>query len=141
MKIGITSVKIRNVRERTRSRYSRLATIRILLAMARHSGLDAARADTLDEDLVQRGLHELELLDVRAGVDQAAEQELRVGVGRQLELEVVVGVVALPNERGIPKDLVDSIASASRQHERDVSRTVRVFHRRDAAIQHLLAAR
>src|SRR4029079_5387039 len=98
MKIGITSVKIRNVRERTRSRYSRLATMRILLAMAGHPGLDAARADTLDDDLGQRRLHALELLDVDAGVDQPAQEQVRGGFWRQRELEVVVGVVALSHE-------------------------------------------
>ena len=41
-----------NQRERTRSRYSRFATVNIL-SMAGHPCLDALGADTLEEDLVQ----------------------------------------------------------------------------------------
>src|SRR5689334_24757040 len=98
MKTGINNVKARNVRERTRSRYSRLATMRIFLSMARHPRFDAARADALEEDLVQRGLHELEAFDVRACLDQPSQEKLRVGVRVELELEIVVAVVATPHE-------------------------------------------
>jgi hypothetical protein len=69
--------------------------------MTGHPRLDATRADTLEENLVQRRLHELEALDVRAGVDQAAQQKLRVGVRKKLELEIVRVVVAPPHERRI----------------------------------------
>ena len=42
-----------NQRDRTRSRYSRLATMKIFLSMARHPRLDARGADTLEEDLME----------------------------------------------------------------------------------------
>jgi hypothetical protein len=41
-----------NQRERTRSRYSRFATVNSL-SMSGHPRLDALRADTLKEDLMQ----------------------------------------------------------------------------------------
>jgi hypothetical protein len=49
---GPSSVPMMNQRDRTRSRYSRLNTT-ISLPMSRHPLLDAARPDTLQEDLVQ----------------------------------------------------------------------------------------
>ena len=55
--------------ERTRSRYSRLMTTKSL-SMAGHPRLDARGADRVEEDLVERRLHELEALDDRAGVDE-----------------------------------------------------------------------
>ena len=66
-----------NQRERTRSRYSRLATMKNFLSMAGHPRFDARGADALEEDLMERRLHQLEALDVRAGVDQPAQQHLR----------------------------------------------------------------
>src|SRR5688572_5474244 len=52
-KTGPSSVAMTNHFDRTRSRYSRLKTTNVLLAMAGHSLLDALRADPLQEDLVQ----------------------------------------------------------------------------------------
>ena len=63
-KSGPSSVPMRNHFERTRSRYSRLMTAQSL-AMSAHPLLDARGADLLEEDLVQRGLHELEALHAR----------------------------------------------------------------------------
>ena len=50
---GTSSVTAMNQRERTRSRYSRLATIKIFLSMTGHPRLDALGTDTLEEDLVK----------------------------------------------------------------------------------------
>src|SRR5438128_9131502 len=90
---GTSNVPTTNQRVRTRSRYSRFATMRIFLSMARHPGLDAFGTDTLDEDLMERRLHELEAFDVRAGIEQASQQNLWVRRRRELELDVVVVVV------------------------------------------------
>ena len=50
---GTASVITMNQRDRTRSRYSRLATMKIFLSMAGHPCLDARGADTLEEDLME----------------------------------------------------------------------------------------
>src|ERR1700749_3734795 len=97
---GTASVMTRNHRERTRSRYSRLATTKSL-PMAGHPLLDARGADALQEDLVQRRLHELESFDAGARFDQPAQQHLRIGVGGELELEEIVGVIHLAHERAV----------------------------------------
>src|SRR5450432_4109901 len=76
---GASAVLSRYHFERTRSRYSRLM-IAQSLAMSAHSRLYARRANRVEEDAVQRGLHELEALDRGAGVDELAEKELRVRV-------------------------------------------------------------
>ncbi len=52
---------------RTRSRYSRLMTTQSL-SMACHPHFDAGGADFVEEDLVQRRLHEFESLDPGARV-------------------------------------------------------------------------
>ena len=82
-------------RVRTRSRYSRFATTKICITHGRSSPLRRLGTDALEEDLVQRRLHQLEPLDRRAGVDEPAQQHLRVAPRRQLELEEVVLVVRL----------------------------------------------
>src|SRR4051812_5979584 len=91
---GIASVLMMNQRERTRSRYSRLATTKSL-PMAGHPCLDARRADTLEEDLMQRRLHELEPFYASTGFKKPVQQCLRISVRRELDLEVVVVVVHL----------------------------------------------
>src|SRR3954468_22896318 len=141
MNTGMSSVNMRNVRDRTRSRYSRLATMRILLAMARHPRLDAACADSLKKNLVQRGLHQLESLDVRSGVDQPSEKDLCIGVRIELDLEVVVAVVAPPNERGITEQCRHAVVSAARQRQRDVPGAGGLLYFCHAPVEHLLAAR
>jgi hypothetical protein len=77
-KNGPKSVTITNHLVRTRSRYSRLMTAQSL-AMSAHPLFDAGGADALQEDLVQRGLHLLESLDARAGLEHSLEQHLRIG--------------------------------------------------------------
>src|SRR3954471_24046519 len=80
---GPSRVPTRNHLERTRSRYSRLNTTPSLrmLALSTHSLLDASSADFLEEDLVQRRLHELEPLDRSPGLHDAPEELLRLGAG------------------------------------------------------------
>src|SRR6185437_10724152 len=122
IRTGTSSVATMKERERTRSRYSRLATIRILLAMAGHPRFDAGHADALDEDLVERRLHELEPLDPRAGGDQPVQQRLRVGLRCELQLEVVVRVVDLVHELPVVQHLAYAVLRAADQRERHVSR-------------------
>src|SRR6185503_11327683 len=91
---GTMKVMTRNQRERTRSVNSRFATISSLLsAMSAHPRLHAGHADALQEDLVQRRLHQLEPFDAGARVDQATQQPLRVRVRRELDLEKARGLV------------------------------------------------
>src|SRR5512143_2826987 len=141
MSTGTSSVIAMNHRERTRSRYSRLATTKILLSMARHPGFDAARADALYENLMQRRLHQLESLDARARVDQAAKQRLRIGAGRHLDLEESVVLVEFLDERCVAQHGSDAIERAVREAQRDVSSAVFLSDRGNASVEHLLAAR
>src|SRR5215217_237785 len=101
MSAGTSSVMTMNHLDRTRSRYSRLATTKILLTMARHPGFYAVRADALNEDLVQRRLHELETLDAGASFDEPAQQQLRIGAGGQLDLEEAIVLVELLHEAAV----------------------------------------
>src|SRR5688500_14321964 len=109
MKSGPMSVPMMNHFVRTRSMNSRRTTATSLgyqwLAMAAHVLLDAGGADFLQEDLVQRGLHELEAVDRGPGRDEAAEQLLRVGAGRQLHLDEPVLVVGAIDERAVGEDV------------------------------------
>src|SRR5579885_2161928 len=109
---GTSSVMMRNDFDRTRSKYSRFATTIILLAMSGQPRFDAGGADTLEEDLMQRGLHELEALDARARVDEPAQQDLRVRVRRELDLEIVVVVVELRHELRVAQHGADAVLRA-----------------------------
>src|SRR3954470_20234074 len=97
---GANSVLTTKKRDTTRSRYSRL-TIAQSLAMSAHPRLDPRRADPFQEDLVQRGLHELEARDVHSSGDEPAQQLLRRRAGRELDLEVAVLVVHPTDERAV----------------------------------------
>src|SRR5664279_367857 len=105
-KSGASAVLSRYHFERTRSRYSRLM-IAQSLAMSAHSRLDARRANRVEENAVQRGLHELEALDGGAGVDQLAEEKLRVGNRCELDLDGAIRIVDAFDERAIGEDLGD----------------------------------
>src|SRR5215831_18536024 len=131
---------IMNARVRTRSRYSRLATMRTFLSMARHPRLDARGADTLEEDLMERRLHQLEPLDVRARVDQPTEQELRIGVRCELQLEEVVAVVDLAHELRVAKHVPGAVVRTAAKRQRHVAHAGVSLHRRDGSVEHLLAA-
>src|SRR5947207_1814572 len=112
MSTGTSKVIAMNHRDRTRSKYSRLATTKIFLSMTRHPGFYGARADALNEHLMERRLHQLESLDARSGVHEPPEQRLRIRVGRQLDLvESIVFVEAL-HETRIAQDRADAIQSA-----------------------------
>src|SRR5689334_22123662 len=98
---GMSSVAMMNHRVRTRSRYSRLATMKTFLSMAGHPRLDALGTDTFEEDLMKGGLHQLEPFDVGARVDQSPEQLLRIRRRSELDLEKVRVVVDGANELSI----------------------------------------
>src|SRR5262245_28650164 len=110
---GTASVPMMNQRERTRSRNSRFATMKILLSMARHPRLDASSADALQEDLMERRLHQLEPFDLRAAIDEPTQQNLRIRTWCQLQLEVVVGVIDLLHELVIAQQLTDAIVCSA----------------------------
>src|SRR4051812_25654205 len=89
---GPSNVPMRNHFDRTRSKYSRWNTTASLrmLTLATHALLDARGADLLEEDLVQRRLHQLEALDRSPGVHHAAQQRLRIGARSKLDFVVAV---------------------------------------------------
>src|SRR5512146_1889575 len=128
IRTGTSRVTATNQRERTRSMYSRLVTMNIFLSMAGHPRFDATRADALQEDFMERRLHQLEPLDVGAGIDQPAEQELRVGARRQLDLEKVRVVVEPVDERPVAEDGAHAVLRAAGESKRDVPRARRASH-------------
>src|SRR3954469_20284131 len=97
MSAGISNVMMTNHLERTRSMNSRLMTTNSL-SMAGHPLFDALGADTLNEDLMQRWLDELEALDDRARLHQAFQNFLSVSAGNELQLEETVLVVDFRDE-------------------------------------------
>src|SRR4051794_19882167 len=105
-KIGPKNVAIKNHFDRTRSTYSRLMTAHSL-AMSAHSLFNSGGADLLQEDLMQRRLNHLESLNRRAGVDDSAQQRLRIRAGSQLDLEKSIGVVGALDQRVVAQDLHD----------------------------------
>src|SRR5438874_155351 len=131
MSTGTRSVITTNSRVRTRSRYSRLATMRIFLSMAGHPLLDAARAHAVDEDLVQRRLDELEPFDRGAGVDQPAQQHLRIGLRRQLELEEPIVIAELAHQPRIAQHVTNAVLrrapSGAAQAQRHGATAVRLL--------------
>src|SRR5205807_6957357 len=100
---GPRNVATRNHLERTRSVYSRSRTARSL-PMPAQSLLDAGGADLLQEDLVQRRLHELEPFDRGTGVHEPTEEQLRVGGRRELDLVEPVLVIDPADERPVRED-------------------------------------
>src|SRR6185437_3359908 len=118
---GTASVPRMNQRERTRSMYSRFATAINLLSMSGQPLFDASRADALQEDLMQRRPHQLEALDVRARLDEPAQQHLRIGGRRQLQLEKVVVLVQLADQRRVAQHAPHAVVRAARERERDVA--------------------
>src|SRR5919199_5512690 len=114
---GTITVPTANQRDRTRSMYSRgipthsLSTGGDLRLGPRAADAGGARsANALQEDLGERGVHELEPLDRRAGVDQSPEQALRVGARRELDLESAVRVVDAAHERAVGEDPRGAVA-------------------------------
>src|SRR5688572_33102840 len=89
---GPKTVAMMNHLVRTRSMYSRLMTAQSL-AMTRHPRLHAFGADLLEENLMQRRLHQLEPLHDGSAAHDRAQQLLRVGAGLELDLEEPVRVV------------------------------------------------
>src|SRR5688500_9067634 len=89
---GPKTVAMMNHLVRTRSMYSRLMTAQSL-PMARHPRLHALGADFLQEDLMQRRLHQLESLYSCSAADDGAQQLLRVGARLELHLKEPVRVV------------------------------------------------
>src|SRR5512140_412578 len=124
--------------ERTRSRYSRLMIAKSL-PMTAHARLDAGRAHRVEEDAMQRWLHQLEALDVRACIHQPAKQKLRARTGGELELHGAMRVVERPHERTISEDFVHGRGPILPEPERDVLSPVLGLDGRDRAIEHLLA--
>src|SRR5918999_3147436 len=106
MSAGTSSVPTRNHFERTRSRYSRLMTTQSLstdgnlrLGAGPCDVACVRGPDTLEEDLMQRRMNELEALDRGARLDELAQQPLWVGFRRQLDLERPIRVVDAGDER------------------------------------------
>lgn len=77
------------------------------------SSLYALATDLLDEDMVQRRPNELEALDRRAGLQQAAEQELWIGAGGQLDLERPVRVIEARDEPAVGEDRTHAVGGAA----------------------------
>src|SRR5579885_3328879 len=80
---GASNVRTRNVRVRTRSRYSRFRITQILRIRLSHH---------IDEDLFERRLHHFELVEPRFGGSEP-QQVLRVGIRSQAYLYVVPVIV------------------------------------------------
>src|SRR5437763_4655331 len=145
MNTGTNNVIITNHRERTRSRYSRLATTQNL-SMTGHPRLDAACADAFDENLMKRWENELEALDASARLHESAKELLGIGPGCQLDLEIAVVVVEALDESRVAEDMADAILAGPRatrtdQRERDVALPGTRANRRHFAIEHFFAAR
>ena len=81
--------------------YSRRITAQSL-AMSGHSLFDAGGPYRVEEDAVQRGLHELEALDARPRRDEPPEERLRIGAGCELHFEGPVGIVGPRSENPQP---------------------------------------
>src|SRR4051794_24040252 len=124
----------------TRSRYSRRMTAHSL-ALTTHALLDALRADRLEEDLVQRWLHELETCNRCAGRHESLEQSLRRRVVCELQLEELILIVDASHERRVREHRGDATRDVATQRERDVSLAVRALHGGDGAVEHLFAMR
>src|SRR6476646_23284 len=86
---GIKNVMITNARERTRSRYSRLAMMKVLCI---------AFAHRIDKDFFQRRLHQLKLIDPRS-FRHHVQQLLRVRARRQPHLHIIAVVVVRAHQR------------------------------------------
>src|SRR5690348_6997481 len=124
----------------TRCRYSRRMTAHSL-ALTTHALLDAVRADRLQENLVQRRLHELEARDGRSGRHESLEQPLRRRVARELQLEELILVVHTRDERPVGEHRGDPVRHVTTQRERNVPLAVRTLHGGDGPVEHLLATR
>src|ERR1035437_7759666 len=140
---GPSRVPMRNHLERTRSRYSRRNTTPSLRmsTLATHSLLDASRADFIQEDLMQRRLHQLEALNRSAGLHDAAQQRLRIGARCELDLVEPVRVVGARHERPIGEDVRDRRPSLTGNRERDDTRSVCCLDVDDGTVEHLVAMR
>src|SRR5688500_18730491 len=137
--IGPKKVPMRNHLLRTRSRYSRSTTAQSL-PLTTQSLLDAAGADPMQEDLVQRRLHELEAADLRARGYQPLQEQLGRRTGRQLDLEEAVLVVHAAHERRVGEDAGRPACLAVGQSDRDVSLAMAAADVADRPVEHLLAA-
>src|SRR6185437_7826944 len=99
---GTSTVLTMNHRERMRSMNSRWATIQSLRIDASHRlPVRLGGRHAIHEHAVQRRLDELESLHDRSGVDEGAEQPLRVRVGREVDVDRLVGIVHALYERTV----------------------------------------
>src|SRR5579859_939158 len=89
MSAGMKNVMITKARVRTRSRYSRLAIIKMLCIGLAHC---------VDENFFQRRLHELKLVHPRA-IGHHAQKLLGIGAGRQPDFHVVAVIVVRAYQR------------------------------------------
>src|SRR5688500_161810 len=122
MKTGPRRQPMMNARVCTRSRNSRRITAHNL-ALTTHPLLDAFRADRLEEDLVQRRLHQLEARYGRSSGDETLEQTLGSCVACKLELEELVLVVHVRHERRVGEHGRDAGSHFAIQGQRDVLST------------------
>src|SRR5215470_6366933 len=95
MNSGRIRVLIRNDLVRTRSRYSRRMISQTLRIACPHH---------VDEDLLQRGLHQFELADARPRY-RHPQQFLRIGAGLQTHFDVIAVVVEAFNQRALLEEV------------------------------------
>src|ERR1043166_2130454 len=92
---GMKKVMITKERERTRSRYSRLAIMKMLCIGFAHR---------IDEYFFQRRLHQLKLIDPRF-FRHHVQQLLRVGARRQADLNIIAVVVIGAHQRVLIQEI------------------------------------
>src|SRR5262245_52109505 len=138
-KTGPSRVVMRNHRDRTRSRNSRLNTTRTL-SMAGHPLFDAGRAHSIEKDLVQRRRYHLEATYTRSGGDNLLEQVLRIRARCELDLEKAVLVVGARDEPAILQHREQPVPRRPVHGKRNVARSFGLLHRGHLAVQYLLPA-
>src|SRR5581483_7436872 len=97
---GSTIAEIQNQRLRTRSTNSRRMTAASLC-----TGQIGLFADQIDEDFVQRRLHQLEAREPCARVHEFTQQLLGIGSRKELHLSVLPVVVHLAREARLTEQL------------------------------------
>src|SRR5881628_532635 len=124
-KIGPRAADTQNHLLRTRSTNSRRMTAQTLrtggLAFRAHYGSRRFRPHQVDEDLVQRRLHQLEPREPGTGGYESLQDHLRVCPRRELELGELPVVVHLLHQTPVGKDLLRGAGAAVESDDEMVS--------------------
>ena len=109
--------------------------------MSGHPLFDAAGADLLQKDLMQRRLHHLESLNANTRIYQSTQEILCISVGGELDLEKAVRIIDALDQRLIVEDSANSAFHPPGHRQRDASVAMFLFDADDSSIQDFLAAR